>query len=150
MTHLADVASIQDHELPPRLTVEKAQDGCRVESLGFGHPRIRELERDVPLVDLQPWCRQSSGRLDLDSVVALLQGVDKRREDWRFERFPSGDHNSPAGERREFLEEATKGLLAAAGWIPRVLRVAPSAPHRAALETDEHGRYARRDAFPLD
>src|SRR5207245_3384949 len=118
--------------------------------LGFGYPRIRELERDVPLVDLQPWRRQSSGRLDLDSVVALLQGVDKRREDWRFERLPSGDHNSAAGERREFLEERLKRLLAAAGWIPRELRVAPSAPHREALETDAHGRRAHREDFSLD
>src|SRR6266478_901458 len=41
-------------------------------------------------------------------------------------------------------------VTTAPGRIPGVFRVAPSAPHRAALETDERSRHARRDAFPLD
>src|SRR5216683_8238091 len=93
---------------------------------------------------------QGAGGLDLDGVAAAGQYADERDEERRLERLATGDDHPAAREGGDLVEQRGQRHLAAGDGIPGVLRIAPAAADRAALQTHEDGGLPGGGTLTLD
>src|SRR5262245_51677719 len=136
LQNLADLRPLAHYELPPGVAGEECADRRWIEARVVRHAGARELDRDIPLDGRRRvGCRFERARgLTLDRIATADQFPGKRSEEWRLERLAPRDDHPAAREGADLGEEARQRHLVAGGGVPGVLRIAPPAADRAALE----------------
>jgi hypothetical protein len=122
MTYLADVASIHDHELPPRLTVEKAEDGRRLIRLGSGTPEFASLSETF---HWSIWSRGAARVPEVSTSTAYRRS---------FNALTSGVKIGDSSGSPPVTTTRRQGNIASS----------------SRSSSREGGWHAGRDAFPLD
>jgi hypothetical protein len=148
--HLLHVRLVRHHELEPRGEREESRDRLRAQADAVGHLRMRELQRDVPLIDGRRGRDDRARGFHLHPAAEPVERLDQRNEGGVLERLAAGHDDVRRRGRGDGVEDGVERRRLPAVGIPRVLRVAPRAADRAALQPDEHRRRADARAFALD